>query len=157
MKYSILTLRFTRRAIGAAAIRNGEMSLLDGRFLSAHSERTIPAALHYIDKLLGLTMPTVVALERAHATTDTVAGRVREAVEQRLTDKGVAILHLERNQIVSAFGVTRIIDRRKLRELVEILWPDLKGVRGEVKDYVADAAAGALVVECDVALDGCKT
>jgi hypothetical protein len=154
MKYSILTLRFTRRAIGAAAIRDGEMSLLDGRFLTSRPERSIPAALRYVDKLVGLTSPTVVALEGAETELGTLAGRVRAAVEQALAERGVDTLHLDRHQVVAAFGVTRVVDRRELRELAEILWPELKDIGGRVKDYVADAAAGALVAECEVVLDG---
>ena len=155
MKTSILTLRFTRRAIGAAAISAGELSLLDGRFLSPlPMERAIPSALRYIDKLLELTHPTTVAIDAPGSDGSTLASALRTEVERRLLSLGIPILVLDRSDILAAFGVTRVVDRRQLRELMEILWPGMDRVKGKVKPYVADAAAGALFSECQVALDG---
>jgi hypothetical protein len=155
MTDSILTLRFTRRAIGAAAIRGGELSLLDGRFLTGSTrERSIAGALRYIDKLLELTRPTVVALDSPSAEPSTLAGALRSEVERRLLAENVPVLTLNRQELLAAFGVTRVIDRRQLRELIDILWPDLERVKGKVRPYVADAAAGALYGECQVAFGG---
>ena len=155
MNISILTLRFTRRAIGAAAIRNGEMVLLDGRFLNAAHERTVPAALNYLTKLLDQTEPSAVAFD-APETSDsleTLSGQVKSAMEALLTSRGIPILHLRRSDILEAFGVKEVVDRRQLRELMDILWPNLQQMRGMVKPYAADAAAAALVGECSLTLD----
>lgn len=153
MKESVLTLRFTRRAIGAAAIRNGEMSLLDGRFLSPRSDRMIPSALRYIEKLIQLTSPTTVVIDSPGHDESTIAARLSHETQQFLLSRQIPVMTVDRAEILSAFGVRRVIDRRQLRELLDILWPELKGITGKVKPYVADAAAASMYAECTLALN----
>ena len=144
---AILALRFTRRAIGAAAITGGDMSLLDGRFLSPRPERTIPSALRYVEKLLDLVRPSVVAID-APAVADTRGAALITEVTGLLERRKVAILRLERHDLLAAFGVTRLHDRRELRELVRILWPDLQSVT-KSKPHVTDAAAAGFFAETE--------
>lgn len=152
MIHSILTLRFTRRAIGVAVIRGGEMFLLDGRFLNPRPERTLPAALRYLEMVIEQTKPTAIAIDAPGSDGSTLAERIREVVERLARDRRIPLLVLERSDILSSFGVTRIADRRTLRELIQILWPGIEDVTRKVKPYVADAAAAALYAECHVEL-----
>ena len=148
----ILALRFTRRAIGAAAIAAGEMTLLDGRFLSPRPERVVPSALRYVETLLDIAKPTLVAIDApAHAGTRG-SGLVAE-VERLLTQRAVATLRLERHDLLSAFGVRRLNDRRELRDLVRILWPDADWARRSTP-HVIDAAAAGFFAETEAAPKG---
>ena len=153
MKQTILTLRITRRAIGAAAIRAGEASLLDGRFLSGPVERAIPGALRYVQKLIALTEPATVAIDAPKSEHSTLVSQLTDRIEAIIHEQHRTLLRLERQDVLAAFGVTRVIDRRQLRELVAILWPDTTRVAGNVKPFVADAAAAALYGEARLALD----
>jgi hypothetical protein len=130
------------------------MSLLDGRFLTGRSERTVPGALRYINKLLELTAPTTVVIDAPGSDGSTIAADIRREVEHLLSLRRISMLTLDRTEILSAFGVTRIVDRRELRDLIAILWPDMERIKGQVRPFVADAAAGALVAECRVELEG---
>jgi hypothetical protein len=150
----ILTLRITRRAIGAAALQNGELSLLDGRHLNSRPERTIPAALQYLRKLLDLTRPHRIVLDApGHEDASTATARLVAAATALFSERGLPVLTVNRLDILRAFGVTRVVDRRELRDLVRILWPDLQSITGKVAPYVADAAAAAAYSECDLFLN----
>lgn len=153
MSEIILTLRITRRAIGAAALKDGELSLLDGRHLNSTPDRTIPAAVRYLRKLLALTRPTRVVLDapgREDATSTTA--RLLVALDEVLTQAQLPVLTVDRLDLLTAFGVQRLVDRREVRDLARILWPDLERVGGAVQPYVADATAAAAYTECRLAL-----
>ena len=153
MNHTTLTLRITRRAIGAAALVAGELTLLDGRHLNSRPERTIPAALRYLNKLLDLTKPGCVVLDAPSAEEpSTMTGRLVRAATDLFAQRGLSVLTVNRLDILSAFGVTSVVDRREARELARILWPDLERVAGKVKPYVADAAAAAAYTECRLAV-----
>jgi hypothetical protein len=89
---TILTLRISRRAIGAAVIRAGELTLLDGRYLNSTPDRTVPAALRYLDKLFGMTHPTSVILD-APGTRDprSLASRLVAAAQETFLQHGVPV------------------------------------------------------------------
>src|SRR5688572_29096646 len=106
MTHAILALRFTRRAIGAAAIRQGEMTLLDGRFLSPRPERVVPSALRYLDKLLEIVKPTLVAIDAPTAGRHTRGLLLLAEVEALLATRGIPLLRLDRHDLLAAFGVT---------------------------------------------------
>ena len=152
MNTNILTLRVTRRAIGVAAIRSGEASLLDGRFLSGPADRAIPAAVRYVTRLLALANPGTVVLDAPTGDPSTLVTRLTHDIEAIVREQGRTLLRLERHDILTAFGVTRVVDRRQLRELVAILWPDMAHVVSKVRPFVADAAAAALYGETRLAL-----
>jgi len=153
MTETILTLRISRRAIGAAVIRGGELTLLDGRYLNSTPDRTIPAALRYLDKLFGMTHPTSVVLD-APGIRDprSVASRLVHAAQDTFREHGIPVTLLDRADILRAFAVTKVVDRREARELARILWPDVRKITGTVGPYVADAAAAAAYAECSQAL-----
>jgi len=149
MNDRILTLRITRRAIGAAALSAGELTLLDGRYLNPRPERIVPAALRYLTKLLDLTRPDRVVLDAPSADEmSTMTGRIVDASMSVIAERGIPVVAVSRLDILNAFGVTRITDRREARELARILWPDVQRVTGKVQPYVADAVAAAAYVEC---------
>jgi hypothetical protein len=154
MSHTILTLRITRRAIGAACLKNGEFSLLDGRHLNSTPDRTIPAARRYLDKLIQLTGPTRVVIDApGRDEPSTVTARLLEAATELFVARGLPVLAVTRLDVLTAFGITRVVDRREIRDLVRILWPDIVRVTGKVQPYVADATAAAAYAECELALN----
>jgi len=152
MMPTILTLRITRRAIGAACIRGGEASLVDGRFLSGPTERAIEGALRYVRRLISFAQPTTLVIDAPHGEQSTLTSRLTSDIEAVAHDEQHAVLHLDRKDILAAFGVTRVVDRRQLRELIAVLWPDTSRVTTKVRPFVADAAAAALYGETVLAL-----
>lgn len=47
----ILTLRVSRRAVGAAVLTGEDLVFTDGRHLSSRRDRTVVAALRYVERL----------------------------------------------------------------------------------------------------------
>ena len=85
MNTVILTLRISRRAIGAAALVRDELTLLDGRFLNSRPERTVPAALRYVLKLVDLVKPAYVVLDAPGADNGaTLSAALVEAITPAL-------------------------------------------------------------------------
>jgi hypothetical protein len=153
MTETILTLRITRRAIGAASLRHGELSLLDGRYLNSTLDRTIPAAIRYLTKLLTLTQPTQIVIDAPGVENpSTVTGRLLAAAHDLFAARGIPVMTVSRLDLLCAFGVKSVVDRREIRELVRILWPDVERVTNAIKPLVADAAAAAVYTECRLAL-----
>jgi len=157
MTPTILTFRVTRRALAAACIRSGEASLVDGRFLSGPSERAVAAAVRYIERLLALTQPTTVVIDAPRSETSSLSARLTVAIETLAREQQRVVMRLERHEILEAFGVQRVVDRRHLRELIAILWPETSRVTSRVQPYVADAAAAALFGETVLALTPPRT
>jgi hypothetical protein len=149
----LLTLRISRRAIGAAVLRSGELTLLDGRYLNSTPDRTVPAAIRYLDKLLKMTHATLVVVDAPGSNDPKSATfRVLAAARELFLSNGVPLVLLDRVELMRAFTVTSVVDRREARELARILWPDVLKVTGTVQPYVADAAAAAVYTECSNAL-----
>ena len=149
----ILTLRLSRRAIGVAVLKAGELTLLDGRYLNQRPERTIPAALRYVEKLFRVTHATCVIVDApGHNSPQSVTAALFEAIQRICQERGVPIAVVDRHDVLSAFTVRSVVDRREARELARILWPDLRVVTSKVEPYVADATAAAMYAECCNAL-----
>jgi hypothetical protein len=150
---TLLTLRISRRAIGAAVLRGGQLTLLDGRYLNSVPDRTVPAALRYLEKLLHLTHATSVVVDAPGMNDDrSVTFRVLQAARELFLSHGIQVILLDRADLMRAFTVTSVVDRREARDLARILWPDILKVHGTVQPYVADAAAAAAYTECLSAL-----
>ena len=153
MNPTILTLRISRRAIGAAALSREELTLLDGRFLNSRPDRTIPAALRYIHKLVDLVRPTYVVIEAPMASEDspTLTARLVTAIAEALRTRNLEVWRMNAHDVLAGFSIARVVDRREARDLARILWPDLERVSRKVQPYVADATAAAVYTECRLA------
>src|SRR5262249_2799191 len=92
---AILTLRLTRRVLAAAAIKNGEMALLDGRFLNSRTDRTVPAAMRYLIKLLEQVDPTVVVLDAPGSDGSHLTGEIRGELTRLLATRRIPLHILE--------------------------------------------------------------
>jgi hypothetical protein len=149
----IVTLRLSRRAIGVAVLKAGELTLLDGRYLNQRADRTIPAALRYVEKLFRVTHATCVMVDApGHNTPGSVTAAVFAAIQRACQEHGLPITLVDRHDVLSAFTVRSVVDRREARELARILWPELHVVTSKVEPYVADATAAAVYAECRNAL-----
>src|SRR5688572_11790219 len=94
---TLLTLRISRRAIGAAVLRAGELTLLDGRYLNSVPDRTVPAALRYLEKLLQLTHATSVVVDAPGVNDErSVTFRVLQAARDLFLSHGIPVVLLDR-------------------------------------------------------------
>ena len=88
MKAPVLTLRLSRRAIGAVVLADEELSFCDGRHLTSRRDRANLAATRYLERLLKLTSPVTVMFDsprKEGSSTDALLA----AVQARLKDAGV--------------------------------------------------------------------
>lgn len=156
MKRPILTLRISRRAIGAAVLTGELLTFIDGRHLTSRRARARLAAERYVDRLLAIEKPGGVVLDVPEATVsgiETVAALVASILRQRL----IEVLVVHRAEVLSAYGVRPRHSRQELRVIAYGFWPQLQRVAGKVQPYVADAAAAALYAESRLALNPMPT
>ena len=149
MSTKVLSLRVSRRAIGAAVLDSRGLAHSDGRHLPSAPTRAILAATRYVERLLSqsITAAVVDAPPRGvSATTDAVL----DAIAQVLTAMSLTPILIGKWDVLVAYGATPLRTRGDVRELVRGYWPELDGVRANVKPHAIDAAAAALYAECQV-------
>ena len=150
MKVPILTLRISRRAIGAAVLRGNELSFVDGRHLRSVASRAVPAGLRYIRRVVELTKPSTVVVEAPREPGSSTDQIVNALVREPIGSIPVEVLPTA--SLFVAFGVPALANRAELRASVERMFPELAAMRTTVRPYVLDAGAAALYVESAAAL-----
>lgn len=151
MNSCLLSLRISRRAIGAAILEGESLSLSDGRHLPSTPDRAKTAAVRYVERLLtpAITAAIVDAPGRGiSATSDAVFDQITDALRSR----GLSVLTVVKGDVLAAYGVAPLPTRGDVRTLVAAYWPNLDRLRGAIKPYAMDAAAAALYGECQVTL-----
>jgi hypothetical protein len=149
MKTCVLSLRISRRAIGAAILAADDLILSDARHLPSTPERAKAAATRYVERILteSITAAIVDAPGRGvSATTDALCDQLGAL----LRAKGLTVLAVVKADILAAYGASALHTRGDVRALVASYWPTLERVRGPAKPYAIDAAAAALYGECQV-------
>jgi hypothetical protein len=152
MNAPVLTLRITRRAIGAAVLAGENFTLMDGRHLTSRRERASVAAVRYIERLLDLSKAGRVVLD-ASQPTEVESGSLVSVVEAVLRDRQISSLIIGRADLLRAYGVRALRNRAALRALATSFWPELARYAGKVRPYVVDAAVAALYAESRLALN----
>lgn len=150
MTPTILALRLSRRAIGAAVLKDEQFTFYDGRHLPSGQARLAAAARRYLDKLLGQTDATVLFLYAPcteRSLTAMLVAQVREAVAATRRVEEVS-----GEQLRTAFGVPPLRTARELRDLMGGLFPESATLRSRVTPYVLEAAAVAAYADCAIAL-----
>ncbi|SRR6266851_4890778 len=156
MKPPILTLRISRRAIGAAILTGEGLTFIDGRHLTSRRERAYVAAARYVERLLALSKAGGVVLDAPQpATVD--ADPLVSAVETVLRNRQIKSLVVGRSELLHAYGVRTLRNRAALREMASSFWPELGRRAGTVQPYVVDAAVAALYAESRLALNPSPT
>ena len=150
MKTPILTLRLSRRAIGAAVLSDERLTLADGRHLTSRRERATVAAERYLQRLLSMVKPGGVVVEAPGGADD--GSTVASTVVAMLRNLSIDTLVIGRPDVLAAYGVRPRRARPELRALIASFWPELDRIQGRVQPYVADAAAAALYAESRLAL-----
>ena len=151
MTRPILTLRISRRAIGATVLVGDALTLIDGRHLTSRRERASVAAVRYVERLLDLAKPEGVVLDVPRLSANE-SDRVASAITATLHDRQLSALLIGKSDVLSAYGVRPLRTRVQLRGIVNGFWPELQRIAGRVQPYVADAAVAALYAESRLAL-----
>lgn len=153
MNQSFLTLRVSRRAIGAAQLSDETLTLADGRHLSSRSDRAVVAGTNFVRKLTELTKPACLIVDSPPRVTGGITDRLMARLEALALELGIPMQTVTKPELLTAYGLHALKNRRELRELVREFWPELSRIRGQVEPYVLDAAAAALYAECRMALN----
>lgn len=153
MNHPFLTLRISRRAIGAAQLTNDALTLADGRHLTSRSDRAVVAVANWLEKLLNVTKPACLVVDSPPRTAGGTTDRIMKSLETAAAGRGIPVLPVVKPELLSAYGLQSLRSRRELRELARSYWPELAHLTGKVEPYVVDAAAAALYAECRLALE----
>ena len=150
MNPTILTLRLSRRAIAAAVVSEEVLSFIDAHYLSSRRVAAVGGTRRYVVRLLEMVQPQYVAVEAAnHGGEQTVT--VLNVVKEIVTERKIPIFMLSLGDVLCAFGVPALRSRKELHALVLALVPDIP-TTGPIRLFAMDAAAAALVMECNVGL-----
>lgn len=151
MNNPVLTLRISRRAIGAAVLTGEELSFIDGRHLTSAKSRAVPAALRYINRVVDLVRPRSIVVDAPREPGSTTDQILEELLKQ--TD-GSPVEVLPVANLLVAFGFPALETRADLRAAVLQMFPQFDDVRLSVKPFLLDASAAALHAESATALAG---
>ena len=156
MKTEILSLRVSRRAIGAAILRSEGLTLSDGRHLPSTPTRALSAVTRYLERLASPSITAVVVDSPARgvsATTD----RLLDNISAVLSSKRLPSLVIGKNDVLTAYALPALRTRGEVRSVVAGYWPELGRIASRAKPYIVDAAAAALYAECRLALSPAPT
>lgn len=152
MTRALLSLRISRRAIGAAVLAGDQLTVMDGRHLTSSRERATQSALRYVSRILETAAPTSVVCDIPMAPDTVTSHHVAVAVLEFLKIRGLPTVQVSKSEVVMAYGLAPIPTRSQVRDAVQQFWPQLITVGGRVQPYVADAAAAALYADCHTGL-----
>jgi hypothetical protein len=153
MKRPILTLRLSRRAIGASVLTDETLTFFDGRHLRSKRDAALKAACTYVERLLELTQPAGIVVDAPRAeggTTDAIL----HALQSLFVQRRLNVRLLSVGELLLAFGVPAPQSRTELRRIADPLFSELAAMTGKVRPYVVEAAAAALMTESHLALGG---
>lgn len=161
---SPLTLRVSRRAVGAAQLSGESLVFFSGRHLTSRIDRALPAVATYIRKLIELTKPSCIAVDAPPRVPGRITDGVLKSIEDIAHERGLSIIQITKLDVLSAYGATALRSRPEVRDLVEGFWPELKNLgrraadeptskRRGVAPYIMDAAAAALFAEVRLDID----
>jgi hypothetical protein len=148
MMRTLLTLRISRRAIGAAVLADDGITFADGRHVSSRPNRSVVAAMKYIEKVVAVTHATCVAVDAPARVEGHLTDRIVRSLESLTTERGIPLMTVEKPEVLMAYGRRGLKHRREVRDIVRGWWPALSRISGRVEPYVIDAAAAGLYVEC---------
>jgi hypothetical protein len=151
MNSPILTLRLSRRALGAAVLTDEVLTFADGRHLSSQRHRADVATTRYVERLLALSKARFVVMD-APQPAQGEENHLVMAVESVLRPRHIAWLVVGRSDLLQAYGLRALRNRAALRDIAWRFWPEMAQLTGKVQPYVADAAIAALYGESRVAL-----
>lgn len=153
MTTNTLTLRLSRRAIGAVTLQGDSLAFTDGRHLTSRSERATAAGTAYLRKLLELLRPSVLVFDAPTDPKSPVVSGLIGAIEQLAAEYRFEVVRVNKPELLMAYGRRPVRSRRELRTLVRSFWPQLSQIKGRVEPYITDAAAAALHAQCRLELE----
>lgn len=151
MKSPVLTLRISRRAVGAVVLEGEAVAFRDGRYLRSNREAALKGMIRYVRMLLDLTKPGSVAVDCPRIE-GSGTERLWTALTEIFKEQHFDVRPVTTGELLHAYGVTGLHSRMELRRVVEPFFPELVDFDGKVRPYVIEAAAVALYVESALAL-----
>ncbi len=152
----LLSLRVSRRAIGAAVMSSDGVSSADGRHLRSNTQQAISAAVAFVGRFLDESIAAI-AVDRPLSGASAVGDALMQHLAALVSDRRIQLLSIDKASILAAYGVTPVRTRAGVRELVTQYWPRLSNVGRSAAPHVVDAAAAGLYAECVLALNPPKT
>ena len=125
MNTRILSVRVSRRALGAAVLTPEGLALADGRHLSSKTTKASVAASHYLERLLSTAGVTAAVIDAPEQSAGGVTAAVLERLRAMLAEKGVPVSMVGRSDLLVAYGLQPLRNRNELRDLVQEYWMDL--------------------------------
>jgi hypothetical protein len=156
MRKQLLSLRVSRRAIGAAVSDSQGLNIADGQHLRSNTPQAIKAALAFVGRFLDESI-TAIAVDRPLPGASAVGDALMQHLATVARERRILLLSVEKAAILSAYGVTPVRTRGSVRALVVEYWPELLKVGRSVNAHIVDAAAAGLYAECSLALSPPKT
>jgi hypothetical protein len=152
MRNELLSLRVSRRAIGAAVLTRDGVTVVDSRHLRSNTNQAVAAATAFVERLLQGSAIRVVAIDRPADGSSAVGDAFAEQLHALASARGIRVTRIDKQALLAAYGLTPVPSRAALRPLVAAYWPDLARRQRPLTPHVLDAAAAGLFAECRLAL-----
>lgn len=149
----VLTLRISRRAVAAAQLTGEALTFATGQHLTSRGGRAVVAVTKYLGRIMDATSPSLIVIDTPLRPAGSISDRIMTAIEELVVGRGLQILSVHKPELLTAYGLTSLRNRKELRAVVTGFWPELTQVIGRVQPYVADAAAAALYAETRLELE----
>lgn len=151
MKAPILVLRLSRRAVAAVMLSGDELTLFDGLHLRSGREAAILGLKRYVQRLIEMIHPKSIVVD-APRMPDGQTEALIKALTEATPNGDLTLIEVASSTILTAFGLPPLRSRSELRAVAEPLFQELATVRTQIRPYILEAAADALIVESAVAL-----
>lgn len=149
----LLTLRINRRALAGVVLGPDRLEWTDSHHLTSHTDQLVRVTTRVLTSWLALTTPTVVAVDAPPAREGSVTAQVMRVLADLLVTRHAEFWAIQKADVLSAYGLTPLPNRRALRTCVGGYWPECAQLRGAAAAFVVDAAAVALYAECRLSLE----
>jgi hypothetical protein len=156
MRKRLLSLRISRRAIGAAVSDSQTLNLVDGQHLRSNTQQAVKAAVAFVTRLLDESIAAI-AVDRPLPGASAVGDALMQHLTNLVVERRILLLPIDKATILAAYGVAPARTRAEVRALVSQYWPELLKVGRSVTPHIVDAAAAGLCAECSLALSPPKT
>jgi hypothetical protein len=140
-------IRIERRGVGAALFTGAHLESVRFRHLSSKPIKAEASASGFIRSLIQEFHIESAALETAPVHQEIQRAMLTQAVSRQLRADGTSIWEVSKQTVTAAMAHPPPRTRRKVREIIQQMWPQLSPKRGQVS--ALDAVALGLFVQTE--------
>lgn len=133
----LISIAVSRRSVSAAVFRGRTIEYTNVINLPNSLEKACDAATRFVRWMIEDFAPTIVAVGDLHADDGRRAQLLDQTVEEVLATAQIPVWRVTTHQLLHSYGVPRLANKIKLREVAQSFWPQLS----DASEKTLEAAA----------------